>query len=338
MNRHTLSKSAVLAAIAAAFFVSGCGNPFGAGEASYKIFANLGKAIAKPSQINDEQGSKSDTKATIAQAQAMAGRLCKSAAGTVDTAYVTGHGLDTLGNGLYRYWEEVAGKPSEEDPEKLMTGRGMITFGYNGVPSLSALDTTKIVSINSFAFTGYENKTWRSVIDSIWLTITFRDNSWTDRTLTPGIITARGKNVSALTINGKGDTAFFTLDSLNETTHIQYGEGHFFDMHTGRLHDGDSRSFDFTLQVLHQNLQDPSKPYLRYQDNEGTINFALAREGTDSLFFSIRFYEVHKREGTIRKNSANGIVVAKFTYNEKDMRGTATYYDDDGKEIGTEDL
>jgi hypothetical protein len=156
--------------------------------------------------------------------------------------------------------------------------------------------------------------------------VTFLDNSWTDRTFKPGLITAWGKNISELAISGRDDTASFRLDSLDDLNHIQYGEGHFLDAHSGRAHDGDPRSFDFTMQVIHKNSQDSSKPYLRYQ------------AGSDSLFFSIRFFEVHKREGAIRKGSADGPVVVRFTYNEKLMEGTATYYDDNEKEIGNESL
>lgn len=335
MNYRPFNKSVLLAAVVAGALVSNCGmNPFGSGEAGYKVFANLGKAIAKPSQINDEQGSKSDSKATIGQAQAMASRLAKSSASAADTS----RGIDSVGNGVYVYWEDVANKPSDEDPDKLVTGRGMVTFGYNGVPTLGTIDTSKITSINAFEFIGREHKTWRMVTDSLRLKITFQNTSWLDLSLKPGTITAWGKNISPLQINGRDDTASFTLDSLDDVNHIQYGEGHFLDAHTGRMHDGEARSFDFTMQVIHKNTLDPSKPYLRYQDNEGVINFALQRAGTDSLFFSIRFYNVHKRDGTIRKGGVTGPVVAIFTYDEKEMRGEATYYDDDGKVIGREDL
>lgn len=340
MNNRPFKKSVLLAAVVAGALVSNCGvNPFGSGETGYKVFANLGKAIAKPSQINDDQGSKTNAKAAVGQAQSMAKQLAKSAAVVGASSWVKDSGIESLGNGLYRYWEDVVKKPSDEDAAKLMTGRGMVTFGYNGAaPAIGTIDTANITSINSFEFIGREHKTWSLVTDSIQLKVTFLDNSWTDRTFKPGLITAWGKNISELAISGRGDTASFKLDSLDDANHIQYGEGHFLDAHTGRASDGDPRSFDFTMQVIFKNSLDPLKPYQRYQDNEGIINFAIQRAGSDSLFFSIRFFEVHKREGTIRKGSANGIVVAKFTYNEKLMQGTATYFDDDEKVIGNETL
>jgi hypothetical protein len=340
MKYHALNKKFLLAAIVAGAVVSSCGvNPFGSGEAGYKVFANLGKAISKPSQINDQQGSKADSKAAISQAQEMGKSLAKSLAVAVDTSVVTGRGIDTLGNGQYVYWETVVNKPSEEDAEKLMTGRGMVTFAYNGpAPAIGTIDTALITSINSFEFIGREHKTWRLEIDSLRLKITFLDNSWTDRTFKPGLITAWGKNISQLALSGRDDTASFTLDSLDDVNHIQYGEGHFLDAHTGRANDGEPRGFNFLMKVIHKNTVDPTKPYLRYQDNEGVIDFALQRAGSDSLYFSIRFFEVHKREGTIRKTSATGPIVATFTYNDKTGVGEAVYYNDDEKVIGNETL
>jgi hypothetical protein len=329
-----------LAAICAGLLVSSCGiNPFGSGESGLKIFAQLGKALQKPSQINDEQSSKNGSKASVATAQAMAKRLAKSAEGSeaaVLDSWLKDRDIVDSGNGVYCYWEEVANKPSEEDFMKKVTGRGEVKFTYNGVPSLGTIDTAKITGIISFQMVGREYKSWSEVTDSVHVKISFLKPDTKD--LTPGLITAWGKNISDLQSQGKGDTAAFYLDSLDDVNHVQFGEGHFYDAHTGRMHDGDPTSFDFTMQVIHKNSVDPSKPYLRYQDNEGIINFYLDRKNGNTLYFTIHFYPQYDRSGEIRSDGPNGPVLVKFDYNEKDRTGTATYYNEDGEIIDTETL
>jgi hypothetical protein len=328
-----------LAAICAGLLVSGCGiNPFGPGESGLKIFAQLGKALQKPSQINDEQSSKNGSKASVATAKGMEKRLAKSADGVaavLEPSWLKAHGLTDSGD-YYCYWEEVENKPSEEDSLKKVTGRGEVKFTYDGAPTLGTIDTAKITGIISFEMVGREYKTWSDVTDSVHVKISFLNPSTKD--LTPGLITAWGKNISDLQSQGKGDTAAFYLDSLDDVSHIQYGEGHFYDAHTGRTHDGDPESFDFTMQVIHTNSVDPTKPYLRYQDNEGIINFYLDRPNGAKLYFTIHFLPRYNREGEIRKDGPDGPVLVKFDYNEKTRAGTATYYNENGDVIDTEDL
>jgi hypothetical protein len=328
-----------LAAICAGLIFSGCGlNPFGSGQSGLKIFAHLGKALQKPSQINDEQSSKNNSKASLATAQGMAKRLAKTIDGSQavpDPEWLRAHGIADSGE-YYCYWEEVVNKPSEEDVQKKITGRGEVMFTYNGVPTLGTMDTAKITGIVSFKMIGREYKSWNEVTDSVRVKIYFHNPDTKD--LTPGLITAWGKNISDLQSQGRGDTAAFILDSLDEANHRQFGEGHFYDAHTGRTHDGDPTSFDFTLQVLHKNNENPDKPYLRYQDNEGIINFYLDQKNGNTLYFTIHFFEQYERKGEIRKDDPDGPVLVKFNFNEKTGEGQATYYNEDGDVIGTEDF
>ncbi|MBN1129602.1 MAG: hypothetical protein JXA71_11475 [Chitinispirillaceae bacterium] len=329
-----------LAAICSGLLLSSCGiNPFGPGESGLKIFAHLGKALQKPSQMNDEQSSKTGSKATVATAQAMAKRLAKSAGDTealADPSWLKAHGIADSGNGVYCYWEEVANKPSEEDVFKKVTGRGEVKFTYDGVPTLGSIDTAKITGIISFEMAGREYKSWSEVTDTIRVKISFLTPDTKD--LTPGLITAWGKNISDLQSQGRGDTAAFYLDSLDDAAHVQYGEGHFYDAHTGRIHDGEPASFDFTMQVIHKNTVDAGKPYERYQDNEGVINFFLERKTGDPLYFTIHFFPSYYRTGTIQKGGPDGQTLVTFEYNEKTRIGKATYYNEDGDVIDTENL
>ena len=328
-----------LAAVCAGLLVSSCGiNPFGSGQSGLKIFAHLGKALQKPSQINDEQSSKNGSKAAVATAQGMAKRLAKSADGAgalLDPSWLKAHGIADSGD-FYCYWEEVVNKPSEEDYQKKVTGRGEVMFTYDGVPTLGSMDTAKITGIASFEMVGREYKSWNEVTDTVRVKISFLNPDTKD--LTPGRITAWGKNISALQSQGQGDTAAFMLDSLDDAKHIQYGEGHFYDAHTGRTHDGDPASFDFIIQIIHKNSEDPNKPYLRYQDNEGIINFYLDQKNGNTLYFTIHFYPKYYREGEIRRDGPDGPVLVEFDYNEKTGTGSATYYNEDGDVIGTEDF
>jgi hypothetical protein len=333
------AKLTALVAVCAGLLVSSCGiSPFGSGESGLRIFAQLGKALRKPSQINDEQSSKNGSKATVATAEGMNKRLAKSAGDSeavLGESWLVDRGLSDSGT-FFCYWEEVLNKPSEEDFLKKVTGRGEVKFTYDGAPTLGTIDTADITGIISFEMVGREYKTWSEVTDSVHVKITFLDPDAKD--LKPGLITAWGKNISDLQAQGRGDTAAFSLDSLDDNTHIQYGEGHFYDAHTGRAHDGDPTNFDFTMQIIHKNSDDPSKPYLRYQDNEGIINFYLPREKADPLYFTVHFLPGYNRTGVIQKDGPEGPVLVEFTFNEKTRIGKATYYNQDGDVIDTENL
>ena len=336
--RHALKKVVPPAAVALCALMSSCGvNPFGAGESSLNVFAYLGKAISKPAAINSDQTGKQGSKATVADAQGMAKRLAK---GTLSSVVAKPFWLDSNGivdsSGVYTYWEAVSNKPSDEDPQKLQTGRAQVEFEYNGDPTVGTFDTAKITAILSFEMIGREHKIWNRATDSIYAKIKFSNPVAKD--MKPGEITAWSRNISDLQSLGAGDTASFALNSLDDVKHTQYGAGHFFDAHTGRFHNGDASHFDFTMELIHKNSVDTTKPYERYQDNEGIIYFYLPWQNADSLYFTIHFFPHYDRTGTIQKNGPNGPVLVNFNYNEKSGIGSATYYNSKGEVIQSEDL
>ncbi|MBN2037983.1 MAG: hypothetical protein JW768_14675 [Chitinispirillaceae bacterium] len=329
------SRYTALAAVSMSLLVASCGlSPFGPGESGLSIFAHLGKAIQKPSQINDEQTSKEGAKETVTAAMYMTDRLAKSSPAL--DPWLVDRGIADSGNGVFCYWEEVNSKPSEEDADKKVTGRAEVKFKYNGTPDISTINAASITEILSFEMVGREYKSWSGVTDTVRVTIVFQDPAVKD--FKPGLITAWGKNISESQSLGRGDTASFVLDSLDDAAHVQYGEGHFYDAHTGRNNDGDSKSFDFTMQVIHKNSLDESKPYERYQDNEGIINFYLDRAVGEDLYFTVHFKPLYKRDGTIQKGGPDGPVLVEFEYDEKKRTGSATYYNADGDVIDTENL
>jgi len=331
------SLKAVAAMSAIVFAIGGCGlNPFGPGQGGLSIFAKIGKAMQKPSAISDKKNEESTAKAVVA-AQSTAKRLAKGLASAAAEPWRLSFGLENLGGFTYKYWEYVANKPSDDDPDKLTTGRGEVVFTYSeALDSISHIDETKIIGIDSFYFIGHEYKTWNAEKDSIRLTVRFSSTSIT--AIKPGLTTAWGMNISESVEQGKGDTAYFALDSLDDAQHIQYGEGHFLDAHTGRDNSGESYAFDFGIQIIHKNTHDPlpNNPYLHYEDNEGIVTFGVpwGKNSTDSLHFTIHFFPAYERTGTIKDD--NGRVRVMFTHNEKTGVGTAVYYDENGNEVGSE--
>lgn len=332
--RFSQVKSVAIVAVAA-LLLGGCGlNPFGSGEGGLSIFAKIGKAMQKPSAINDEQNSKASAEAAVSEAQGAAKRLAKGTASAAEIWRDTS-ALESISAGKYRYWEHVTNKPSEEDPDKVQTGRGEVVFLYSEpLDSVQQIVSANIIGIESFHFIGREVKTWKQEIDSLDLTVAF--SSTGIDSIKPGLTTAWGKNISATIEQGQGDTAYFALDSLDDVNHIQYGEGHFLDAHTGRDNTGDPYPFNFEIQVIHKNLLDPSRPYLRYQDNEGIVTFTIpwGRNATDSLHFMIHFFPNYERSGTITDD--NGVVRVRFVHNEKTGVGSVLYYNDKGEEIAAE--
>ncbi len=331
-------------ALAACIALSGCGqNPFGPGSAGLNIFATIAKAVGKPSAINNQKDNKQTAQQTVtAAAQGAAKRLAKAAAGEikpgwVDTQYVV------VVPPFVKYVEVVTDQPSAEDSTgKTSTGTGWVIFTYSGTTaglSLDNINSQLITDIDSFHFVGRENTLWKTdgldhEIDTVEYKVGFIATSVAS-IIKPGNTYAWGRNISSTLSLGQGDTAGFRLDSLDDATHTQFGQGHFLDAHSGDNSPGNaSKSFDFTLQVHYKNTQDPTQPYLRYQDNEGTMNFFLPwGAGKDSLYFTINFYPDYYRDGTIRKNGPSGPVAVSFTKNEKTGAGTTIFYDDKGNEI-----
>ncbi|OGJ84893.1 MAG: hypothetical protein A2487_07280 [Candidatus Raymondbacteria bacterium RifOxyC12_full_50_8] len=309
--------------------LAGCGkNPFGPGAAGgLDLFAKIGKAMGKPSAINEEENGKEGAKSTVTQGAAK--QFLARGCATQDI-WQTGNGLVDSGNGILTYWETVVNKPDNQDPLKKFTGKAEVSFRYGGaVPALPAnLNASLITDVISWKANGREIKTWHVVgsdmeIDTINVTITFSAGSLQDpASIRPGYTTAWGKNISVLDELGKGDTASFELTSLDEATYTQVGHGSFFD---AKDDNGESHTFAFDLQIIHKNSQDPTLPYLRYEDNEGVVTFTIPwGETGDSLFFNIHFYPATDaalgyREVTIYKNTASG---EKLYYSKVDAHGT----------------
>jgi hypothetical protein len=321
--------------------LAGCGNnPFGPGTSSLSFFAKIGKAIEKPSAINNNENSKDGSKNSISTGSLQKSLAKSLAQDSAAPAWLTDKGLILTGDTMI-YYEDVAGKPNDADPFKLSTGHGEIAFMYPGASSSLTLDNivaANITGIYSFHFKGREVKTWSGEIDTVEYWVRFRDPTMLD--FKPGQTTAWAKNISTTIALGQGDTAAFELDSLYDTA--EYGSGHFFDAHSGKQNSQGPSSFNFTLQVIHVNSLDPTQPFLRYQDNEGIMNFYLPYGASnDSLYFTVHFYPpynhpVYDREGEIRKDGPNGPRLVYFKIKEMTQAGTVIYYDENGKEIGSE--
>lgn len=333
--------------IGAVVVFGGCGlNPFGAGEAGLKPFAHLGKALAKPQAINEEENSKQSSKKRL-EAAGSAKRLAKARGGARAEAWMAAEPeLEDLGNGSLKYVEYMDRKPAEDDPQKLMSGTAEIVFKYaHDNVTLSTLNPALITDIESWHFDGREEKTWEpGHVDSVRATVTFDVTDVAD--IRPGRTEWWGRNISADVALGKGDTGSFVLNALDDVNHTQSGEGHFYDAHTGRDNNGEPYAFDFELVVYHKNEQDPGKPYYRYEDNEGLLTFTLPwAETGDDLYYWIYFSRVdmagggidYKRTGKIYKNSENGPLLAEFIAYEKGSKpGYVIYYNESGEEIGRE--
>ena len=338
MNRNFLFCMGAIACL------SGCGlNPFGPGaQGGLDLYAHFAKTSERPKAINEEENGKNGANGLVKEGASAAGRLAKGAAGTaVDSPWIVARGLRSSLDTLI-YWEDVRNKPSEEDAEKLMTGRGEVKFRYGGLApdSLIRVDTTLITDVFSFHFLGRENKTWKtsggsSEIDSLDVEVNFSSTSIIN--IRPGKTRFWARNISSRDDLGAGDSAFFSLDSLNDSIFTQYGRGEFLDAHSGKENAGAARPFHFDIRIIHKNSLG-GNPYLRYQDNEGILNFILpwGERGNDSLYFEIHFMPNYQRDGVIRKGGPQGSVLVEFNFNEKTGVGTVIYRNENGEEIGYE--
>jgi hypothetical protein len=331
----------LLAPLALSIVLAGCGNnPFGPGSSSLSFFAKIGKAIEKPSAINDKENSKDGSKNMVTPGSLQKGLAKSLARDSATPAWVTDKGLIVRGDTVF-YFEDVVTKPKDDDPYKTTTGHGEVGFMYNGATSSLTLDNivvANITGIYSFHFKGSEKKTWSGELDTVEYSVRFQNPTLLD--LKPGHTTAWAKNISSTIALGQGDTASFALDSLYDTA--EYGEGHFYDAHSGKQNTEGPKAFDFTLEVIHINSLDPTKPFLRYQDNEGIMHFYLPYGiSGDSLYFTVHFFPpynhpAYDREGEIRKNGPDGPRLVYFKVKEMTQSGTVVYYDENGKEIGSE--
>lgn len=330
--------SKTLATLAVAGLVlTGCGkNPFGPGAAGgLSIFAKIGKAMAKPAAINEEENGKEGSKNTVASGVAAKARLEKGFANQASPSWMISSGIEARGGDTLVYFEEVAGKPNENEPQKITTGRGEVAFKYNGTyTGMAGFNTALISDVYSWKFIGREKKTWNSEVCSLQAVVNFTSGDLQNpSTIRPGYTEVWGKVIESSTReNNLDDTAHFYLDSaLDEANSIQNGGGDYYDARSGKNADEGPKAFSFKLQVLHMNT------YLNYEDNQGIMTFAYPHGETgDSLYFLIHFYPNYERTGTIRKNSQDGPVVVEFATNDKTGASTVTYYNDDGEEIETE--
>jgi len=321
------SYKSIIAVAGASALLAGCGlNPWGAGQSGLKIFAGVAKAVQKPSQIDDSKNGKDGAAAVVATGAAE--RLAKglsSAEASAIVAEIIGHG-----NNKYTYIEYMTNKPSEEDPEKLLTGIGKVSFEYSpGDPNVGFNDTY-ITAVDSFYFEGKELKTWNGELCTLVICVKFDDPNIAS--LKPGLTWLWGKNITGDIARGDGDTAYVAVEQLNDAEKKQYGQGHFLDAHTGSDNSGDSYAFDFNFEVWHM---DDNPPYTDYSNNEGELTFALAwGASSDSLYFQIHFYPQYRRTGTI--TDSKGVVRVRLDWTEKYNTGTITYYNEKGDVVETE--
>lgn len=308
-----------------------CGqNPLGSGNpGGLKYYSLLAKAVQKPDAINDEEKSKDGARGLVAEGTAAAKRA-KAAGAAAAPAWLLDSGISLDNDGNLTYYEVVKDKPSEEDPDVLVTGRAAVVFKYSET-GVTNIDPALITDIISWEFDGRQYRTWDGQTDSLRAKVRFAVTDITD--IKPGKTSWWGMNISATDDLGKGDTASFTVDSLDDVNKVQYGEGHFLDAKSGEDNTGDPKPFDFDVEIHHKNTLG-GNPYERYEDNEGVMHFSLPWGASgDSLYFSITFKRNWEREGTVRKNGPDGPVLIRFTHNEKTGAGTVTYYDEDGNEL-----
>lgn len=333
-------KSLLFIGLSLSTLMMGCGeNPFGAGNFSLKNFATFAKKMDKPKSIHEDEADKATAQAALNSAQVATTAMARmgSVAESPAATGVVDEGIEVLNDSQFVYYQELMQKPSKEDEDKLETGRAEITFSYEGSPIDSQFNPEYIIEISNWSFEGYHEKTWiTGHKDSVEISIDFSSGSQFDN-LTPGLTSFRAWNVSSNKDAGQGDTAYFALDSLDDTLKQQYGSGSFFDSFTGEDNDGASRTFDFDLTILHKNASDSSKPYLNYHDNEGIMEFEFVyEEGEEplTLWFSIHFYPQYHREGEIyRVEGDDKILAARFTHNEKTGEGETIWFDDEGNEV-----
>ncbi len=285
-----------------------------------EIYAELGKEMEEPAGVREEDQNKQHLKSQLGYHY----RTREAA------LYVDSCGLIEKADNVYLYYETVTDKPDEADPEKLFTGRGEIEFKYpHAGATLFTLDPALITDIISWYGIGRDEYTWYpGLIDSVEASVEFTDTDV--GTIKPGLSHFWAENISTSIALGQGDTGSFALDSLDDVSHIQYGEGRFYDAHGGENNNEAPYAFNFDVEVIHKNKQDPTKPYYRYEDNEGITNFFLPYWGTtDSLYYHIHYYPLYYRTGEIRLNKENGDLLVTFSWDVKADTGTVTIHSEE---------
>ncbi|MBD3420807.1 MAG: hypothetical protein GF398_11875 [Chitinivibrionales bacterium] len=327
----------LIAGLLAASQFTGCGlNPFGAGKSGLRWAAVVGKSVEKP-PINEEENSEESAKKKLAVAQV--NRLAKSAA--IDAGIVSRSIEDSANVFIYR--ETVNNKPAEHDFGKLITGTGTVAFKttQTTITSVDDIDETKITDILRWHFKGREYKTWKKVTDSLEISVEFAKTKLAE--VKPGETSVWGLNISDEKEKGRDDSAWVYLSEADDANQTQTGSGIFKDAHSGEDNTGPARYFHFQTQIIHKNALDSGKPYERWEDNEGVMEFKTAWDATgDSLYFYILFSPVnstdpqtidYKREGSVYENDKSGNKLLDFVAYEKSGEGNYTIYDDNGEVI-----
>ena len=320
----------------AGMLLANCGkNPFGANApGGLDLFAKIGKALSKPSAINDDEKGKEGSKSMVSDGTGALNRLAKSAATEFTPNWLVRKGIIQNQDNTLTYFEDVQNKPCERNIFKHATGRGEVVFKYSGIYDSATFNPAQITDIVSWQFKGRETKKWNSHVDSIEGHVEFSQGNILDtNNIKPGKTSIWTKNISETLELGFGDTAAFVLDSLDDIKHEQYGSGAFLDAHSGRDDNEPAKAFNFNITLIHKNSHGPN-PYLHYEDNEGIMTFTYPWGNTGkNLYFMIHFYPDNIRTGEIREEGPNGALRVSFNHNEITQSGSTTYYDEKGEVI-----
>lgn len=282
-----------------------------------KLYAEIGKEMEEPTAIKKEEQNKKHLK----------DQIISSLMNRDYVSYIDSCGLIEQTGNVYLYFEIVTDKPDPIDPEKKFTGRLEIVFKYpHAGTTLPTLNPALITDIISWYGLGREEYDWLvGYADSVEASVAFTNTAVAD--IKPGISRFWMRNISTSIALGKGDTGAFALDSLDDINHVQYGTGRFLDAHSGDNNDQDPYAFNFDIQVIHKNHEDPTRPYYRYEDNEGITEFFIPYWGTtDSLFYNIHYFPLYYRTGEIRLNAEDGKLLVTFSWDVKADTGTVTIH------------
>ncbi len=142
------------------------------------------------------------------------------------------------------------------DPTKKLTGMAYWRGDFIYPKGISA--------VHSFGFDGTEERSWESGIvkDSLGYEVSYNDPSLDN--LLPGKSSLYFEVLEApLAV---GDIATLALKSVNEETHVQSGNGTYFNALSGF-------SFNFDFALTHRNEENPTSPYENYKYNQAEVSF-----------------------------------------------------------------
>ncbi len=134
---------------------------------------------------------------------------------------------------------------------------------------------TGISAVRSFGFDGTEERSWESGIvkDSLNYEVSYNNPSLEN--LLPGKSSIRLEVLEApLAV---GDIATLALNSIDENTNIQSGNGTYFNALT-------NFNFNFDFALKHRNEEDPTSPYENYKFNQAEVSFTVPLISDDNSF------------------------------------------------------